>query len=169
MYLKDQNPIEQVSDWSMPAAYIKLFLQHATAQGLLVPPLLSGTGLEADKLLQSDLPVTFQQTRKVLANANRIIGPGWHLALGRHLTVASHGPLGFAAVGVAEKIVHRVVDGELNILLVEVHVGPAIGDGGELLGREPNEGLKLDPRIIGIAIDEKRSVGDRLQALADGN
>lgn len=49
-------------------------------------------------MLQSDLPVTFQQTRTVLANANRIIGPGWHLALGNRLTVASHGPLGFAAV-----------------------------------------------------------------------
>ena len=66
MYLKDQIYEEQVSDWSMPSAYIKLFLQHATAEGLLVQPLLSGTGLEPDKLLHSDLPVTFQQTRKVL-------------------------------------------------------------------------------------------------------
>lgn len=98
MYLKDQIGKEQASDWSMPAAYIKLFLQHANAQSLLIKPLLSGTGLEPDKMLQSDLPVTFQQTRTVLANANRIIGPGWHLALGNRLTVASHGPLGFAAV-----------------------------------------------------------------------
>lgn len=98
MYLKDQKSEDSISDWSMPAAYIKLFLQHASAEGLLVKPLLSGTGLEADRLLQTDLPVTFQQTRRVLANANRIIGPGWHLALGHRLTVASHGPLGFAAV-----------------------------------------------------------------------
>ena len=98
MYLKDHNSKQPVSDWSMPAAYIKLLLQYATAEGLMTQPLLSGTGLEPDKLLLSDLPVTFQQTRKVLANANRIIGPGWHLALGSQLTVASHGPLGFAAV-----------------------------------------------------------------------
>jgi len=98
MYLKDQNIEKQVSDWSMPAAYLKLFLQHATAEGMLVTPLLSGTGLKADKLLQSDQPVTFQQTRKVLANANRIMGPGWHLSLVSRLTVPSHGPLGFAVV-----------------------------------------------------------------------
>jgi AraC-like DNA-binding protein len=98
MFLKDQFLSEPASDWNMPAAYIKLFLQHASTEGLLAQPLLSGSGLELEMLSQSDLTVTFQQTRKVLANANRIIGPGWHLALDRRLTAASHGPLGFAAV-----------------------------------------------------------------------
>ena len=33
-----------------------------------------------------------------LSNAERLLGPGWHLTLASRLTVPSHGPLGFAVV-----------------------------------------------------------------------
>jgi AraC-like DNA-binding protein len=33
-----------------------------------------------------------------LSNAERLLGPGWHLLLATRLTVPSHGPLGFAVV-----------------------------------------------------------------------
>jgi AraC-like DNA-binding protein len=48
--------------------------------------------------LQSDLAVSFDQTRKVLANGSRMLGAGWYLSLANALTISSHGPLGFATV-----------------------------------------------------------------------
>lgn len=82
----------------MPAAYLKVFLQHATAENLPLGVVLEGTGLALDELLQSDQTVSLGETRQVLANVTRILGPGWHLSLGTRLTIPSHGPLGFAVV-----------------------------------------------------------------------
>lgn len=85
-------------EWRMPAAYLKLILQHASAEKFPLEPLLSGSALTLDQLLQSDQPVGFTQTLQVLANAKRLLGAGWHLSLGPRLTIPSHGPLGFAVV-----------------------------------------------------------------------
>lgn len=93
MSFKDQN-----QHWRMPAAYLKVFLQHAASEHLPVGPLLAGTGLDAAQLMQRDQAVSFLETRQVLANVTRILGPGWHLSLAQRLTVPSHGPLGFAVV-----------------------------------------------------------------------
>jgi len=82
----------------MPAAYLKVFLQHAAAENLPLGALLEGTGLAVNELLQSDQTVSLGETRQVLANVTRIMGPGWHLSLGSRLTIPSHGPLGFAVV-----------------------------------------------------------------------
>lgn len=82
----------------MPAAYLKVFLQHAASENLPPEVLLAGTGLVQDELLQSDQAVSLDETRQVLANVTRIMGPGWHLSLGPRLTIPSHGPLGFAVV-----------------------------------------------------------------------
>jgi AraC-like DNA-binding protein len=82
----------------MPAAYLKVFLQHAASEQLNVEGLLSGTGVKFDQIMQSDGSVSFLEMRQVLANVTRTLGPGWHLSLAQRLTVASHGPLGFAAV-----------------------------------------------------------------------
>jgi AraC-like DNA-binding protein len=84
--------------WRMPAAYLKVFLQHAASEQLNVEGLLSGTGVKFDQIMQSDGSVSFLEMRQVLANVTRTLGPGWHLSLAQRLTVASHGPLGFAAV-----------------------------------------------------------------------
>lgn len=91
MSIKDQH-------WNMPAAYLKLMLQYAAAKELPAERLLASTGLLADSLLQSDRPVSLGQTRRVLRNAARLMGPDWHLSLSPRLTIPSHGPLGFAVV-----------------------------------------------------------------------
>jgi len=63
-----------------------------------VQPLLSGTDLSLEQLLQSDQPVGLANSLQVLSNATRMLGPGWHLSLGQRLTLPAHGPLGFAVV-----------------------------------------------------------------------
>jgi AraC-like DNA-binding protein len=93
MPLKDQS-----QHWRVPVAYLKLFLQHAEAEGLQGQRLLAGTGLRVDTLRLSEEPVEFDDTRRVLSNVTRAMGPGWHLSLAPRLTVPSHGPLGFAVV-----------------------------------------------------------------------
>lgn len=82
----------------MPATYLKVILQEARAANLSVEPLLAATDLTQEELLTSDEPVSFANTLQVLANAERLLGPGWHLLLAARLTVPSHGPLGFAVV-----------------------------------------------------------------------
>lgn len=82
----------------MPAAYLKLFLQHAISERQSVDELLEGTGLQPDELLAGDQVVSFSATRRVLSNVSGILGPAWHLSLASRLTVPAHGPLGFAAV-----------------------------------------------------------------------
>jgi hypothetical protein len=93
MPLKDQP-----QHWRVPVAYLKLFLQHAEAEGLRAEQLLAGSGLRADSLRLSEEPVGFDAMRRVLSNVTRAMGPGWHLSLAQRLTVPSHGPLGFAVV-----------------------------------------------------------------------
>jgi AraC-like DNA-binding protein len=89
---------DQEYRWRVPVAYLKLFLQHAESAGLPLRAVLAGTGLEIDRLQNSEEPVAFSDTRRVLANVTRLIGPGWHLSLGQKLTIPYHGPLGFAVV-----------------------------------------------------------------------
>ena len=93
MSLKDHN-----SHGQMPAAYLKVLLQNAASQHLSIKELLTGTGLNADELMRSDRAISFIQMRRVVANVTRSLGSGWHLSLAHHLTIPSHGPLGFAAV-----------------------------------------------------------------------
>ena len=84
--------------WTLPAAYLKLFVQHATTVGLELDPLLEGTGLNGRGLLTSETPVDFDAMRRVLGRVTSKFGEGWHLALGERFTVPAHGALGFAVV-----------------------------------------------------------------------
>jgi AraC-like DNA-binding protein len=84
--------------WRMPVTYLKVFLQHAASEQLPIEPLLSGTRLSVEDLMQGNPVVSFLETRRVLANVTHQLGPGWHLSLAQKFTVPSHGPLGFAAV-----------------------------------------------------------------------
>jgi AraC-like DNA-binding protein len=93
MSLKDHD-----QHWRMPAAYLKVLLQNVVSRQLQVGQLLTGTRLEANSLMQSDQAVSFLETRQVVANVTRSLAPGWHLSMAQHLTISSHGPLGFAAV-----------------------------------------------------------------------
>ena len=84
--------------WRMPSAYLKLVVQAVDTAGHSTTAVLDGTGLAADQLLHSEQPVSFESTLRVLGNAERLFGPGWHLGVGQRLTVPAHGPLGFAVV-----------------------------------------------------------------------
>ena len=84
--------------WRMPATYIKVILQEASAANLPVKPLLAGTDLTQEELLKRDEPIAFSHTLRVLSNSERLLGPGWHLFLASRLTAPSHGPMGFAVV-----------------------------------------------------------------------
>jgi AraC-like DNA-binding protein len=91
MFSKDQK-------FRMPAAYVKVFLQHAAARGIPVQALLRDTGLDPDALWASDETIGLEETLEVLSRADRLLGKGWHLDLGPRLTIPAHGPLGFAVV-----------------------------------------------------------------------
>lgn len=89
---------DHIMAWQMPAAYLKVFLQLAATESRSAEQLLTGTGLSLEGLLKSDLSVSFEQTRRVVANAAHVFGPAWHLSLTQGLSISSHGPLGFATV-----------------------------------------------------------------------
>lgn len=82
----------------MPSAYLKLILQAAEQTGVPSSPLLQGTGLAADPVLHRDQPVRFEDALRVLRNSERLLGAGWHLEVGKRLTIPAHGALGFAVV-----------------------------------------------------------------------
>ncbi len=82
----------------MPAAYLKVFLQHAASEHLPIESLLEGTALGPDPLAAGESSVSLDDTLLVVTRVTERLGPGWHLALARRLTVPSHGPLGFAVV-----------------------------------------------------------------------
>lgn len=82
----------------MPLPYLKIFLQHAVEENLPVESLLADTGLTVDALSGGESSVSLGDMLFVLARVTRLLGPGWHLALARRLTVPAHGPLGFAVV-----------------------------------------------------------------------
>lgn len=146
MNIKDQN-----LPGKMPAAYLKLFLQHAAAEHLSIEHLFKGTGLAMDEVLQSDKAVSFDDTRRVLANVTAVLGPGWHLELAKRLTVASHGPLGFAVVTAPD--LHASVDVLLRFFGIR---GPFLWLAGA------NEGERFVIRIY-----EATSLGEQQAALVE--
>ena len=84
--------------WSVPIAYLKLFLQHAAAGGIALDSLLRDTGLVVEKLLDSSQPVSLDTLQLVMERMSIMQGEGWHLGLAKRLTVPAHGALGFAVV-----------------------------------------------------------------------
>lgn len=90
------NAIDQ--KWTLPAAYLKVFLQHAAKANLQLEPLLEGTKLQPQELLDSDRAIEFDDLQTVLDRVTQKLGPGWHLSLAERFTVPAHGPLGFAVV-----------------------------------------------------------------------
>lgn len=91
MRVKDQH-------WAVPAAYMKLFLQNASAAGLDLAELLQDTGLEEETLFKTTQVVGFEALHIVLDRVTMQLGEGWHLELAERLTVPAHGALGFAVV-----------------------------------------------------------------------
>jgi AraC-like DNA-binding protein len=146
MPLKDQSKNGRV-----PVAYLKLFLQHAEAEGFRPASLLSGTRLQPDELRASEAPVGFADTRRVLSNVSHAMGPGWHLSLASRLTIPSHGPLGFAVVTAPN------VGAAVNVLLRFVGTrGPWVWLSGSEEGDE-----------FVIRLHESLDMGDERAALVE--
>ena len=64
--------------WRMPATYLKVIMQEASAAHLPVESILAATDLTREALLTTDEPVSFANTLQVLSNAEHLLGPGWH-------------------------------------------------------------------------------------------
>jgi len=145
MNSKDQN------QWHMPAAYLKVFLQHAASEQLPVEVLLAGTRLRVEELMHSSQVVSFVETRQVLANVTRFLGHGWHLSLAQRLTVPSHGPLGFAVVTAPD------LRGSVDVLLRFIGIrGPYVWLAGAV------EGERFTIRLY-----ETTELGEERQALVE--
>ena len=84
--------------WTLPSAYLKVFLQHAANAQLPLDAVLEGTGLQAEEFDGDGRPVGYTQLLGVLENVTRRLGEGWHLSLAERLSLPAHGPLGFAVV-----------------------------------------------------------------------
>lgn len=82
----------------VPATYTRLLLQRWPAR---TTALLRGTGLRAPDLVSCET-ISAAQQLEVLRNAAMLAGrAGWAFEFGAALGLASHGPLGFAAVSAA--------------------------------------------------------------------
>lgn len=78
-----------------PTTYTRLLLQRLPAQAAA---LLADTGLSPDTVLAAPA-MTVTQQLQVFRNVKAMAGQSdWALAFGRELNIASHGPLGFAAL-----------------------------------------------------------------------
>ena len=142
---------DQEQHWRMPAAYLKVFLQHAASEKLPIDDLLVGTDLQVGELQASDQAVSFGETRQVFSNVSRALGPAWHLSLAPRLTIPSHGPLGFAAVTAPN------LRGSVDVLLRFIGIrGPYLRLAGSVEGEE-----------FVIRLYETTDMGDERNALVE--
>jgi AraC-like DNA-binding protein len=79
----------------MSAAYFELALREFGGTPDADAALREGTGVTAH---ERSGEITLGQQLQQVRNLNRLAGPGWGLRLGRRFEVATHGPLGYAAV-----------------------------------------------------------------------
>lgn len=79
----------------MSAAYFELALREFGASPDADAALREGTGITAR---ERGGEITLGQQLQQVRNLNRLEPPGWGLRLGRRFEVATHGPVGFAAV-----------------------------------------------------------------------
>ncbi len=86
---------QQIGNLPVPKTYSRVLLQQQPQHSSAI---LDATGLsEAD--LSGSGSITAAQQLRIFLNAARISGsPEWGLKLGQKLNIASHGPLGFAAL-----------------------------------------------------------------------
>lgn len=135
----------------MPVAYLNVFLQHAASERLSIDPLLAGTNLSADSLLEKNQAISFRQMRQVVANVTRTLGPGWHMSMAQRLGPSSHGPLGFAAVTAPD--LRAAVDVLLRFIGIR---GPYLSLSGAIENDE-----------FVIRLYETTDMGDEQQALVE--
>ena len=83
---------------AVPATYSRLLLQRLPAES---SALLHGTGLRAADLVGRETISAVQQLQVLRNAAGLARRPAWAFEFGAALSLASHGPLGFAAVSAA--------------------------------------------------------------------
>ena len=82
----------------IPSNYSRLIARELGLTSRQLPKLLQGTSLSAPQLLSEDGLITPVQQIQILRNALELSGqPGFGLRLGKRLTPATHGAMGFAA------------------------------------------------------------------------
>lgn len=83
---------------SIPTSYTRLIAQELGMNARDVPALLLETDLTVDQLLNEATRLTARQQIQIIENALRLSSdPGFGLRLGRRLTPAAHGPMGYLA------------------------------------------------------------------------
>ncbi len=78
----------------MTSAYFRLILREQGRSARARAALLEGTGLP-DEAPPGE--ITLGQQLRQIRNANRVLEPGWALAMGARFHAATHGPIGVAA------------------------------------------------------------------------
>ncbi|MDX1755440.1 MAG: AraC family transcriptional regulator ligand-binding domain-containing protein [Marinobacter sp.] len=86
----------RLTEASIPASYSRLVAQELGLHTPHLPKLLVSTSLSVDDLLSEDTRLTPRQQIQILANALRLnTAVDFGLRLGRRLTPAAHGPVGY--------------------------------------------------------------------------
>lgn len=89
---------QQNAPTDMPSTYSRLIGLELGLTAKELPNLLLGTGLRLDQFLQEDQLVSASQQIQILRNALRLSPhPDFGLRLGKRLTPATHGAMGFVA------------------------------------------------------------------------
>ncbi len=94
---------QQADGWqnleaSIPSNYSRIIARELDLTVRQLPILLRGTALDVEQFLSEDSLLTPAQQVRVLRNALALSGqPEFGLRLGKRLTPATHGAMGFAA------------------------------------------------------------------------
>ncbi|HEY2388436.1 MAG TPA: AraC family transcriptional regulator ligand-binding domain-containing protein [Candidatus Binatia bacterium] len=80
----------------MTSAYLRLITRANAATARERSALLEGTGLPAGDHAAGE--ITLGQQLRQVRNANRLLEPGWALAMGARFHAATHGPIGVGVV-----------------------------------------------------------------------
>ena len=82
----------------IPAVYSRLMAQELGLRTTHLTALLAGTAITPEELLDEETRLTPDQQIQIVRNALRLSGePSFGVRLGRRLTPAVHGPMGFVA------------------------------------------------------------------------
>jgi AraC-like DNA-binding protein len=82
----------------MPSAYFLLILREYGKAAPDRAALLEGTVADGAQLADPAAEITLGQQLRQIRNANRVLEPGWSLAMGARFHAATHGPVGIGAV-----------------------------------------------------------------------
>lgn len=95
---QDNFLVEPPAQTCIPTVYSRLIAQELGMRTPHLTALLSGTAVTPEQLLDEETRLTPDQQIQIACNALRLSGdPSFGMRLGRRLTPAVHGPIGFVA------------------------------------------------------------------------